>query len=357
MLSVYNLNTEEDRGKYRELYALQNRREPHFLLDYIITFASGTENLICFDFVSDIGKRILMPGYLRPVVFGESVTNYSDFITPYGYSGPLFPADISAVEIEQFWKEVDAWYLANNVVTEFVRFTLSDNHKYYTGQVFATMLNIKGVIIEEHLQWTAFDRKVRKNVNKAQREELTAEVYYQNISEQKIAEFYDIYIETMRRTNAADHFFYSSKQFTDFIDGNKDFAAICTVYYNDIAVASELLLVSDEAIYSFLGGTVDSYFEKRPNDFLKVEALNWARARGLKYYILGGGYGYEDGIFKYKKAFFPNDVVSYFTGRKIINQASYNVLVERASELRAASGLEVLQQEDDSFFPLYRKLS
>ena len=150
--------------------------------------------------------------------------------------------------------------------------------------------------------------------------------------------------------------YYSLNDFKKFISLNEEHLAICSVYFENTIVSSELLLISKDSIYSFLGGTDEKYFEKRPNDFLKVEALNWARNQGKKYYVLGGGYGLEDGIFKYKKGFFPNDVVNYYTGRKILNKTIYDQLVRKISLLRQDKGLEELNTKDDTFFPLYSKL-
>ena len=37
----------------------------------------------------------------------------------------------------------------------------------------------------------------------------------------------------------------------------------------------------------------------RANDFLKFEVIKWAKEKGFKNYVLGGGYGTDDGIFQY----------------------------------------------------------
>ncbi|MBW8360008.1 MAG: GNAT family N-acetyltransferase [Weeksellaceae bacterium] len=355
MLKVHQFNHTEGKKVYEEMFNELNCAEPHYLADYINTFADGLKDLICFCFTTHAGSKIIMPGYLKPVLINGEETLYFDFSTPYGYTGPFITDDLSDADIEEFWAAVDSWYRANNVITEFIRFNLSGNEKLYSGTAFSTMLNIKGKIVDEELQWTAFDHKVRKNVKKAIREGLSSRVFYRGISDERVEEFYKIYIDTMQRTNAAKHFFYTEEQFKLFIRNNADFAAVCTVYFEDIPVSSELLLVSGNSIYSFLGGTVDTYFDKRPNDFLKVEALNWARLQGKKYYVLGGGYGFEDGIFKYKKAFFPDDVVSYYTGRKVLDHEAYASLVEKASILRQSLGFDKLDINDTSFFPLYNK--
>lgn len=353
---VFKINSANGRNEYLNLLSSFNVKEPYCLLDYIDIFSGGLDNLVCFSFVSDITNSVvLMPGYLKPIIIGEEKTDYFDFITPYGYTGPFFSENILDSDMVEFWKLVDEWYLQNNVVTEFIRFNLSGNNSHYSGDVFPTMLNIKGQIIEEDKQWSLFDRKVRKNYNKANRENLLCRVFYVNIEDNIILEFYNIYIQTMERTNAKDSFFYTFDQFKKFININKRNAAICTIYLDQIAISSELLLVSEDSIYSFLGGTDDKYFDKRPNDFLKVEALNWARKQNIKYYVLGGGYGFEDGIFKYKKSFFPNDVVNYYTGRKVINEEVYTSLVNETNKYNKLNGLQELQFDDTSFFPLYNK--
>lgn len=356
MLEIFKLDNPNGFEKYKSLLSSLNNSEPYCLIDYMGIFSGGVENLICFSFRSDTNDSIIvMPVYLKPITIGIEKTGYFDCISPYGYTGPFFSTNITNAEIFEFWKKVDKWYLDNNVVTEFIRFNLSENHIEYSGKIFPTMLNVKGQIIDEEKQWKAFDHKVRKNVNKAKRENLSSEVYYKNIEDDKILEFFNIYTITMKRTGANDNFYYTFEEFRRFINDNRQHAAICTIYFEKTPISSELLLVSKDAIYSFLGGTEDKYFDKRPNDFLKFEALNWARIQGKKYYVLGGGYGFEDGIFRYKKSFFPNDVVNYYTGRKIINEKVHNELFELNNRERKERGFDILAIDDISYFPLYNK--
>ncbi|MGK0413260.1 MAG: lipid II:glycine glycyltransferase (peptidoglycan interpeptide bridge formation enzyme) [Polaribacter sp.] len=357
MIHVIKLDTKQGINTYETLLSSLDVSDPYFSKEYLDIFSNGTKNLICF-FLKSTKNDVtaFMPGYLNTILINGKETNYYDFTTPYGYTGPFFSKEITEIEIKEFWKLIDEWYLNNRVISEFVRFNLFGNQEYYSGKVFSTLLNVKGNIIDEEDQWTAFNHKVRKNVNKAKRENLSSEVYFLDISDEKISEFYDIYLQTMKRTNAKETFLYSFKEFKRFIHNNENHSAICTIYFEEIPVSSELLLISEDSIYSFLGGTNDKYFDKRPNDFLKFKALNWARTQGKKHYILGGGYGLEDGIFKYKKGFFPNNVVNYYTGRKILNKKVYYQLVSEASNFRIAKGLDKLDIDDDSFFPLYCKV-
>ena len=357
MLSIYKLDTEEGLNSYKELLKKLNSANPYYSIDYINFFSGGLPNLICFSFNPRKDEIILMPGYLKPIVIDNIESVYFDFISTYGYSGPTSTLGVNKLDFKNFWRVLDEWYKENNVVTEFIRFNLFGNQIEYSGNSFPTMLNIKGQIQDENTQWNSFDYKVRKNYNKAIRENLKSEIYFNNIKQDQISEFYDIYKTTMDRNGAKESFFYSFSEFKKFIIKNEENCAICTVYHNEIPISSELILVSQDTIYSFLGGTLSNYFDKRPNDFLKVQVINWARNNGKKYFVLGGGYGFEDGIFKYKKAFFPNDVVNYFTGRKIINNDAYIELIKTANSYRVISNLEILDINDVSFFPLYNKLN
>jgi hypothetical protein len=354
MLDVIQLSTQNGLESYENLLNRFEEIEPYFLPKYMELFSDGLNNLICFSFVGQSSDAfILMPGYLKPVIIDGLETEYFDFITPYGYTGPIFSKNISNSEICQFWKEIDFWHKENFVVTEFIRFNLWDNYYFYNSEILPTMLNVKGKILTEEDQWSSFEYKVRKNVKRALRENLTSRIYYNDIPDNIISEFHEIYISTMQRTNAKETFMYSIDKFQEFIKTNSSYTAIITIYHETMPVSSELVLVSRDSIYSFLGGTKEVYFDKRPNDYLKYEAINWARNNNKKYYVLGGGYGFEDGIFKYKRAFFPNDCVSYFTGRKVINYKKYMDLVNRYNNARVKHGLNVIEHGTSAFFPLY----
>lgn len=355
---VFKVNSEKGKREYVNLLSCLEKKDPYFQLDYLDIFSGGLRNWVCFSYFNkENNNRVIMLGQLNPIEIGEDKNQYFDVNTQYGYSGPISSLNTLDSDIIEFWKNVDQWYLENKVVTEFVRFNLFNNHLNYSGEVVETMLNIKGKIIKKDEQLKSFNRKIRKNVKKAVRENLESFIYSRNISDINIIQFYDIYISTMFRTNATDKFHYSLDDFKRFIKLNEEYCAICIVYLNNIPIASELVLVSDNSIYSFLGGTDEKYFDKRPNDFLKVALINWARDHNFKYYVLGGGYGFKDGIFNYKKYFFPEDVIVYYTGRKIINKEVYVNLINKVNDERVLLGLNKLDMKSETFFPLYRKRS
>lgn len=107
------------------------------------------------------------------------------------------------------------------------------------------------------------------------------------------------------------------------------------------------MIYGAENCYSYLGGTYRDYFDLRPNDFLKYEIIKWAKDKGLKNFVLGGGYGADDGIFQYKTCLAPKGVVDFFIGRKVFDEEKYQALVS----IRRKNDMNI---EESKFFPTYR---
>lgn len=326
-LQLLNLNSKQDVDIYTKALNTFSERNPYYKIDFIYTFSSGLEYCYAFVLRSLTNEPItLMPFYLKPIKDSIEDIQYYDVLSTYGYSGPLYESKTQESTLVTFWNLVDTWYKENYVVSEFIRFSLNKNFLGYTGHLKETLQNIKGNLEAAGITEN-YDRKVRKNIRKAEREDISAVVYREDITPEIFDAFYNIYIDTMQRKEANNGFYFSRENVRDFITNFPKIIAIAIAYFEDKPVASELILCSKSEVFSFIGGTKSEYFNKRPNDLLKHSIILWAKNQGFKNFILGGGYGSDDGIFKYKKAFFPNDVVKYFTGRKVINPEIYNTLV------------------------------
>lgn len=305
---------------------------------------------------------ILMPFLLRKVPCPDLGETCFDVISPYGYSGPLFNESMSRGYLIMFWELVDAWYKENNVISEFIRFSLNHNFQFYSGILIPTLSNVRGVILDEETQWNNLKQKVRTNYRKAFSNDLKAHIVYENVEDDDVERFYNIYISTMKRVNANTDYFYSLSYFKNIARLSKGKIVIVFIYKDDTPISTELILISGDTLYSFLGGTLMDYFNLRPNDFLKVEVMKWARNRNFKFYILGGGREDFDNLYRYKKSFFPNDNDAiFYTGRKIINKDIYNKLDKIMNAnvyLEEEVEDEAIVMNNDSkisFFPAYRK--
>jgi hypothetical protein len=345
---MHNLSIPEEANVYNDALNVLTDKHPYYKVAFLDIFYDGLSNARAFVFYDESQKPIIaMPFYLRPIEQLIDNEHYFDVTSTWGYSGPLYNDDLSETMLEDFWKDVDKWYKQNKVVTEFIRFNTNNNTAGYSGALVPIMNIIKGKLSDAEAIWENYNRKVRKNIRTAEREELYTTIFHENISEQNIDDFYKIFVHTMDRTNATNQYYNSKEKLSQFIRSFPDNAAIVLTYKGEIPVASEMILLSTDSIFSFLGGTLSDYFSMRPNEILKHDVNLWGLSKGFKYFVLGGGLGKEDGIFEYKRAFFPNDTYMFTTGRKIINQNIYDKLLGLTNQTATS---------DANFFPLYRKV-
>ena len=263
---------------------------------------------------------------------------YFDLISPYGYGG--------------FWGSVTDWdrlnqtytqYCMNNhYVCEFVRFELfTSYHKHFDGEVETRTHNVvRSLDMPLDEMWMDFKQKVRKNVKKANKFNLSCII--ENTGKY-LDDFLRIYYSTMDRTDAEGEYYFS-KQFYEDIGQMSDNVMYFHVVYEGKIISSELVIYGAENAYSYLGGTDRDFFDMRPNDYLKYEIIKWAKEKGLKNFVLGGGYGADDGIYQYKLCLAPHGERDFYIGRKIFDQDNYEKLIK----LRDG---EILNEK---YFPTYR---
>ena len=350
MLSVYSVN---ESSKWDDIVKSFGDHDVYYLSGYAKAFQTHGDGEPLLFYYEHEGTRAMNVVMKRDISKVETFKNkipsntYFDLSTPYGYGGFWSVGDDS----DLLNQEYDHYCRENGFISEFVRFHLFGNfHLHYNGRIESNSHNVV-CFLEEPLEmiYRNFEHKVRKNVKKAISSGLMVEI---DTSGERINDFIDIYNKTMMRTNARDYFLFTDK-FFETINNMKNNYAYFHVFFEDKVISSELVLEGPENCYSFLGGTDCDFFNLRPNDFLKFEIIKWAKSRGKKKFILGGGNGEDDGIFRYKKSFAPNGVYDFFIGKKIFNEEVYDMLVDIRKK-GSGSDMVNLQDKMDGYFPKYR---
>lgn len=297
----------------------------------LLYYENGEDRAINVVFRRDVAKDEKLAGRVDEGC-------YFDLITPYGYGG--FWGNIS--DWEELNKTYTEYCMTNHYVCEFVRFELfTCYHEHFDGEVETRTHNVvRSLDMPIDEMWMDFKQKVRKNVKRANAYNLRCII--ENTGEH-LEDFLRIYYSTMDRTDAEGEYYFS-KQFYEDLNKMKDSVMYFHVVYEGKIVSTELVIYGAENCYSYLGGTDKEYFDVRPNDFLKYEIIKWAKEKGLKNFVLGGGYGADDGIYQYKLCLAPHGQQEFYIGRKIFDHESYNRLV-------SLRGNEELNAQ---FFPLYR---
>ncbi len=338
----------KDQKQWNAMVKSFRNYEVFYMSEYVMAFmnedkANGEPILLIYENGED---RVMNVVFRRDVAkdprFKGKIENgkYFDLITPYGYGG--FMGEIK--EYERLNAEYNAYCKENNYICEFVRFNLfSRYHKYYDGQVFSATHNIvRDLEPSMDVMWMGFRQKVRKNVKRAVNSGLKILV---EDTDAHLKDFLDIYYATMNRCGAQDEYYFS-EQFFETLNNMNDNIMYFYVLFEGEIISTELVIYGGESAYSFLGGTKHDYFHLRPNDYLKLEIIKWCKEKGLKNFVLGGGYGSDDGIFQYKFCFAPEGVVDFYIGKKILDEEKYKELCE----------LRGMKTEDlyEGFFPRYR---
>lgn len=305
----------------------------------------GIENGVCEVFKNDAVSYMFIK---RPVPWLIDGIQYYDVITPYGYGGPLSEHNICSEEVKSFFKAWEHYCKDKRIIAEFVRFHLFDNVAFreaFPGEVIHVSENVvRQLGIDMDTMWMQFDHKVRKNVKKATSNNLTVTA---DLTGEHLQEFLEIYYATMERNEAKNYFYFKSNYFESIERDLAGHYAYFHVWYEEKIISTELVIYGDKYVYSFLGGTLDEYYAMRPNDLLKYEIIKWCKDTGKEFFILGGGYGENDGIYRYKKAFAPDGDVPFYVGRSVHDYGVYNRLIDKRREQGEFN-------ENTQFFPKYR---
>ncbi len=336
----------QEKDKWNKVVKSFENYDVCYLHEYASAFwhrGDGEPMLLYYEDQNTRAMNVVMKRNIAQALYFQSKLEpegWYDLSTPYGYGGFWFEGvNRSRVEEEYLTFCREAGY-----ISEFVRFHLYSNYQdVFQGELEHRTHNIVRDLtpsMEEILH--DFEYKVRKNLKRAESVGLKVEI---DTSGRRLLEFLEIYQGTMQRNNAKDSFRYP-REFFDRLNLMQGNYVYLHALHDDKVISTELVLYGSENCYSFLGGTDSRYFAFRPNDFLKYEIIKWAREKKLKRFILGGGYGADDGIYQFKKSFAPQGSVDFYIGKRIFDQSKYNKLLE----IRKEGGSEL----DTQFFPLYR---
>lgn len=344
---MYSVISSDQNNKWDNIVKSFKSYDVNYLSGYAKAFQLQGEGKPFLFYYNDGSTRAINVVMKRDIAYAKQFNNilpldtYFDLSTPYGYGGFLIEGpNYNAVN-----DAYDTYCKENGFVCEFVRFHLLNNYEsQFNGSTETLTRNvIRDLEMPLEDMFMDFEHKVRKSIKKANRAGLEIEIDTKGV---RLEEFLDIYYSTMDRSNANENFYFPRGFFETMNKMGGNFVYLHALYEGKI-ISTELVLHGIENCYSFLGGTNKEYFHLNANNFLKYEIIKWAKDKGLQKFILGGGYGADDGIFKYKKSFAPNGIYDFYIGKKIFDHEKYKELVEIRNREKDFN-------QEIPFFPTYR---
>jgi hypothetical protein len=350
--AVLDASLPEDLILWKELWDRSPHREVFAHPCYVRLFARPRDRVLC-GAAADGEDLVLFPFILRPLAaepWAHREDPSWDLVGPYGYGGVFSSGHLDG-GTASFAERLEGWLAEHSVVSSFVRLSLFASQALpFEGDVVEIASNVvRDLTITRHELWRDYAPKVRKNVNRAVRAGLTVELDHEG---KHLDGFLAVYYATMNRCGATPSYYFPKSFFESMIRDLPGRFVFAHVRQGPSLVSTELVLISNDHVYSFLGGTLPEVFPLRAGDLLKHELFLWARGQRKDAFVLGGGYARDDGIYRYKRSFAPSGSVPFKVGTVVHDPDRYAHLIDRRREWELGRG--VGWAPSATFFPGYR---
>ncbi len=303
--------------------------------------------------LQDHTSLIAYPFFVRPIrtplISDESCGRISDTTSP-DFTGPLTRGTPTRSLVTEFSTRLSTLLRTQGIVAEFIHL---HPWKAFTGALPQHDVQFDREIVYIDLTWpqerlwgSSFNHACRKNINRSRRENVRI---FEARSLGDIGEFHRLYVETMKKRNALEHYFFSLDYFSEIFDRLRGSARFALAEYRNQVVAGTLYLHDRDDVYSYLGGADLNFQHVRPTNAIIYDTILWGQRLGKKRFILGGGYLPEDGIFRFKASFSPQRA-DFLVYRCVHLSETYDALC------RSWSGIYGRDVQPSAYFPRYRLL-
>ena len=282
----------------------------------------------CATYSSSDGAVLLYPFVYRQLsdfLCENYASGLADTISLYGRGGIVGSANNQ--DLDHFHEELTSYMNDEHVFCSFDRFhPIMRNEKLAPrGSLNRQIGGFVVVTLRESIQAleASFKASVRKDLRKAERNDVKC---FAEKNCNHIADFFEIYYQTMDRNLASNFYYFPKEFFTKLPELMPDNFHFFYAEHDNRIVSCELVLHHGDYAHSFLGGTRTESLPLASNTLLKFEILKKMTAMNYKYFLLGGGLAGDDGIFNFKKAYAPGGVLPSLVGGTVWQPVIYDEL-------------------------------
>lgn len=280
-------------------------------------------------------SELLAPLIVRPIDGGPRV----DAISPYGYPGLILRGATASPHAGMSAKSpggpaidpdsVD--FSATGLVSLFIRHALGESP--LTGARERNVVQIADPALPSKSRMS--DRQqIRRNIRRGYQVEVVAGP---QASADQRAGFLAAYEQTMRRTDAAERYFFGPAYFDRALESDRSWLVLALAPGGEVAAAS-IAARSDEVLHYYLSASADANLRDSPMKNVVATLVELAADLGIPF-NLGGGIARGDALEEFKRGF-ANREQPWLTSEIVCDAIAY----ERISAHRDAAG----------FFPAYR---
>lgn len=340
----------EQRAQWLDLWRAWPQRDVAAHPVYVQLFAGPQDQAVCACQMGYDGGILfpLIVRSLRSEPWAGEGTDICDLVSPYGYSGPF---GWGLFKVEPFWTGLDKWAHAIHAVSLFTRFSLFKEHlvPFYGDTLVKGSCVIVSLSKDPDALFQSYHKAVRENIRQAERAGVTIEA---DPECRRLDEFLSIYYSAMNRLAALPMYYFPKSFFETLIAELPEQVLLFHALHNERVVSTELLLISENYLYAFLGGTLENGLQLRANPLLRHGVNLWGKTHGKNHILLGGGYSGADSLLRYKQRFSSTGDVSFSIGTKLFDSHSYQTLIDKRASWERQQGNS--WSPACGFFPSYR---
>ena len=331
----------------------------HFYPQYAQIYELNNEGEACC-FVSQKSRNdfIIYPFLKRKInlldLYKDLSEDYWDIITPYGYGGYLRSKHCS-IDMKDYFYLFQNYCKENNIISEFVRFnpwlkTEQGCNEFLEVSLWNQVVAIDLTNSEDEI-WAEFDSKNRNRIRKSKKCGIVIE---QDLSFTFLDEFCQLYYQTMDRNDALTYYFFGEHFFQNIVNFLRENVALFHAFLDNKIIASMLILYAKDFAHAYLSCADAKYLNLAPYNLIFYEVALWAKRKGFKFFILGGGTTSEtdDSLLRFKKRF-SKSYFDFHIGKKIHNKEIYDFLCKKKLLFEKEENIKIT---NENFFPLYRRL-
>jgi len=314
------------------------RHDFYHLPGYVSLESSRLGGTAVAAYVEQPGVRLVLPLIRRAIPGSDAF----DVVSPYGYPSPIAQFEDVAL-VRGAFSAVAQTLREQGFVSMFVRLhpILELPDGAFTG-LGTLIVHGQTVSIDlrqnEAEQWRGIRARYRTFLNRSAR--LGHRAFMDDTGEH-FDRFITLYLETMRRHNAAPEYFFSRDYLSGLWQQLRGHVHLGVVEVNGLIVCAGLFGESSGIVQYHLSGTDEQALALSPLKILIDYARCWATRRGANVLHLGGGVGGAQDSLMHFKAGFSDRRHLFKTWGVVLDEQRY-------AELSGGA----LRSTD--FFPAYR---
>lgn len=266
----------------------------------------------------DAGGELALPLLLRPLPDGAGW----DATSAYGYGGPVGKG---RPDLAAFGAALDAWAVANGVVSSFLRFhPLLGNARFAppTAELIELGATVAWNIAPGRDLMADMHTHHRRVVRKAERAELRVQV---SVAPSDLSAFRELYDVTMQRQGAESFYFFGDAYWQAMVDEPGLELVLVDGFLPDGQLVASLLCFADgSTLHYHLGASAAEARNIGASNRCFLSAAEWAQARGMQSFHLGGGVGAgtDSPLFQFKHRYDPTSEPKPFHIAKLVHDTA-----------------------------------